>query len=176
MIFQRLSTPVTKRFVERRILETDARHLFRIIQDVDAYCEFLPLCSQSKVKRVWENGRVFDATLTVGLPWGGDGVQEQYTSRVHVRPEQLIIETKSIESRLFDSLQSRWKLKKLNHDDKSPLCDVHFEVAMTVSDIATATILDKILEHVASRQVVAFDRRCSEITQTGEVLIPRNER
>lgn len=158
MIFKTLSSsPVTKRFLERRVLETNPKHLFRVIQDVDSYSQFLPLCSHSEVLKVWDSGRVFEATLTVGIPWGG-ALQEQYTSRVSVNPELMTIETISVESKLFDSLRSRWKLKNVAEG-----CDVDFEVEMTVSDAMIAQVLDKILEEVAGHQVEAFDKRCREI-------------
>jgi len=100
--------------VERRILATHPMHLFRIIQDVDAYAQFLPLCTDSKILCVYNGGRTFEATLTVGFLsqriLGGRGFTETYTSRVQVQPENMTIATTSIESRLFDSLKSRWKL------------------------------------------------------------------
>ena len=150
-------------------------HLFRIIQDVDAYSEFLPLCSQSEILKVYNGGRTFEATLSVGLPWG-PGLQETYLSQVQVQPETMTIKTTSIQSQLFDSLKSTWKLgeaaarRKVDGSDKSedafvvqPFCDVDFEVEMTVRDPAIAHILDRILKTVAQRQVEAFDQRCKEI-------------
>jgi len=149
------------------VLETHPMHLFRIIQDVDSYSQFLPLCSHSKVLRVYDNGRMFDATLTVGMPSWGKALQEDYTSRVQVRPEVMTIETTSIESKLFDSLKSTWKLGEIRERGPSgmsmPSCDVDFEVEMTVSDPMIAQVLDRILEEVAVRQVEAFQQRCQAI-------------
>lgn len=179
-MFKSFFRPVTKRFVERRVLETHPMHLFRIIQDVDAYAEFLPLCSHSKILKVYNGGRTFEATLSVGLPWG-PGLQETYVSQVQVQPEIMTIETTSIESQFFDSLKSTWKLREttalIRDDDGTaagqegksamaiePFCDVDFEVEMTVRDPAIAQILDRILKTVAQRQVEAFDQRCKEIS------------
>ena len=174
-MFKSFFSPVTKRFVERRVLETHPMHLFRIIQDVDAYSEFLPLCSHSKILKVYNGGRTFEATLSVGLPWG-PGLQETYLSQVQVKPEIMTIETTSIQSQIFDSLRSTWKLGEtaasrddgLEGDNQAmviePCCDVDFEVEMTVRDPAIAQILDRILKTVAQRQVEAFDQRCKEIS------------
>ena len=159
-------TPVTKRHVERRILRTHPLHLFRIIQDVDAYKSFLPLCIGSKILRRSPDGRSFDGELTVGLP---PFFTERYVSRVTVVPEKLTIRTESIESKNFDSLKSRWTLgevvdnSSLSRQNGVFFCDVDFEVEMTVSDPVVVTVLDQVLEQVAGKQVEAFEKRCHMI-------------
>jgi ribosome-associated toxin RatA of RatAB toxin-antitoxin module len=164
MIFRSLLSPVTKRHVERRIIDTHPLHLFRIIQDVDKYIEFIPLCSYSKVLRRDPDGRSFDGKLIVGKP---PLFSEEYVSRVTVIPESLCIQAESIESHKFDSLKSWWKLKEVhdggNGDHHAVRCDVNFEVELTVSDPLTVTVLDKVLEEVAVRQVAAFEKRCEEL-------------
>jgi ribosome-associated toxin RatA of RatAB toxin-antitoxin module len=127
----------------------------------------LPLCEHSKVLRKFDGGNSFDATLTVGLPFG-PGLQETYVSCVQVYPDKFIVETNSIESKLFDSLKSRWKLAEVQPSNEKrtgslPSCDVEFEVQMTVSDPMISQVLDKVLEQVAGRQVRAFEERCKEI-------------
>ena len=110
-----LFTPVTKRHVEQQVLHhTNLPKLFRIIQDVDQYSAFLPLCTYSKIipnsQRILNNedGRhYFEATLTVGVP---PLLQETYDSAVYIDPQQYTIETHSIKSQKFDSLKSYWKL------------------------------------------------------------------
>lgn len=187
-LFKSFSSPVTKRFVERRLLQTNPWHLFRIIQDVDHYSSFLPLCTHSQVLGVQKNGRQFEATLTVGFPYVGGLLQETYVSRVQVNPEELTVTAKSIESHWFDSLQSTWKLGEVweqppqdnknskNPDLKStpvdlPICNVNFEVEMTVRDPIISQLLDQILEEVAGRQVTAFEKRCREIPVPPDLIV-----
>jgi ribosome-associated toxin RatA of RatAB toxin-antitoxin module len=110
-----LFTPTTKRHIEQQVLyNTNIHKLFRIIQDVDQYSNFLPLCSYSKIipssKRVLLEGdgrHYFEATLTVGLP---PFLQETYDSAVCIDHNQYTVETQSIKSQKFDSLKSFWKL------------------------------------------------------------------
>jgi coenzyme Q-binding protein COQ10 len=139
-------------------MQTYPLHLFRIIQDVDQYLNFLPLCSYSKIIRRSPDGRSFDGKLVVGSP---PLFSEEYISRVTVIPEQLTIEAKSIESQRFDSLRSRWKLREVEADES--LCHVDFEVEMTVSDPFIIAVLDQVLREVAGRQVEAFEKRCHEL-------------
>jgi coenzyme Q-binding protein COQ10 len=150
---------VTKKHVEQRILKTNADHLLRIIQDVDRYKEFLPLCTESKVLRRSACGGYFDATLTVGLP---PLFTETYVSRVQVKPERLTVATKSIQSKLFDSLSSEWKLQNVSTNDQD-LTYVDFQVEMTVTDPIIVNIIDRVLSEVAGRQVDAFEKRCQDL-------------
>lgn len=156
MIFRSLLPSVTRSHSEQRLLKTNPHHLFRIINDVDRYSEFLPLCSQSKVLSRSRNS--YRATLTVGFP---PLFQETYTSHVVTDPERLIITAKSIESKLFDSLSSQWKLQPTTASDEE--CLVDFHVSLSVRDPLIVGTLDQILKQVASRQVEAFEKRCREI-------------
>ncbi|KAG7352693.1 polyketide cyclase / dehydrase and lipid transport domain containing protein [Nitzschia inconspicua] len=108
-------SPVTKRHGESRILKTHPLHLFRIIQDVDRYHEFLPLCHLSKVytETIVDNGRQFEAKLRVGKP---PLFSEEYISRVTVVPEHLRVCSESISSQgnMFESLKSSWQLRRVD--------------------------------------------------------------
>jgi ribosome-associated toxin RatA of RatAB toxin-antitoxin module len=165
-------------------------HLFRIVQDVDRYQEFLPLCSSSRVFRetITEGGRSFQAELVVGFGFGSL-FQTQYTSMVTVDPRLLTIETRSGTSvpansnnnssndgSMFDSLTSSWKLRPVvesngNGDGDSTVSSsdtgtrvigtsVDFRVEMTVSDPVVKAVLDQVLYNVAETQVEAFHERC----------------
>jgi coenzyme Q-binding protein COQ10 len=172
-MFKGFLTPVTKRHVERKILSTNPSHLYRIIKDVDSYSKFLPMCSHSQVLRSSRspspstNGRSsFQATLTVGLP---SLFQETYVSDVLLNPQELMVETKSIQSKLFDSVSSRWKLAEIKDGARKGDCMVDFEVEMTVSDPFIMATLDEVLRQVASRQVDAFEKRCRQVPQLSGV-------
>lgn len=109
-----LFTPTTKRHIEQQVLHnTNIHKLFRVIQDVDQYSTFLPLCTYSKIipssQRILnEDGRhYFEATLTVGVP---PFLQETYDSAVFIDHHNYTVETHSIKSQKFDSLKSFWKL------------------------------------------------------------------
>ena len=166
MIFTSFLSPITKRHIERKVLQTHPLHLFRIIQDVDKYAEFLPLCTYSKVNRKLSNG--FEATLTVGLP---PLFSETYRSRVTVfsQPEQLVVETKSLDGKYFDQLTSRWQLRGLG---AQPIrCEVDFLVEITASDPVIVSTLDQVLKKIAGEQVLAFEKRCRQIPLSEELKL-----
>ena len=166
MILRGFLSPVTKRHVEKKILPTHPLHLFRIIQDVDRYAEFLPLCTYSKVNKKLPQG--FEATLTVGLP---PLFTETYRSHVTVNPDQLLVETKSLDGKYFDSLSSRWKLEAssssshgtMEDDSNGNYCHVDFCVEITASDPVIVSTLDQVLAKIAGDQVRAFAQRCRQV-------------
>lgn len=125
MILQSILAPVTKRHVQKKIIKTHPLHLFRIIQDVDDYVNFLPLCSYSKILKKEPDGRSFDGKLIVGKP---PLFSEEYTSRVTVTPETLTIQMKSIESQRIDSLRSQWSLEEMQRKNDEVHCGVTFEL------------------------------------------------
>ena len=128
MIFKTFLRPVTKRHVERKILSTSPSHLYSIIVDVDEYSKFLPLCTHSKILHGSNDERSFEASLTVGMP---PVFTETYVSSVVADPQKLVVETRSIQSKLFDSLTSRWKLFAVPESEVQ--CKVDFEVSITAS-------------------------------------------
>jgi len=157
-------------------------HLFRIVQDVDKYQDFLPFCGHSEVfpETIRNGGRFFEAELAVGF--GPSSLfQTKYLSQVSIDPINLIIETKSGKSEstttttsdnnsMFESLTSRWKLHPVeaslsqsSSDTSSVGTSVDFSVEMTVSDPMVAAVLNQVLVNVAETQVQAFSDRCKAI-------------
>jgi len=125
------------RHVVKRILPTRPQHLYSVIKDVNSYAQFLPLCKSSHILRTSECGTMFDASLCVTMadipPF--NWIQEDYVSRVtmkeptrtsntnhshshshshdsiqHTDKNEWIVEAKSIKSKLFLGLTSRWRL------------------------------------------------------------------
>lgn len=166
MIFRGFLSPVTKRHVEKKVLATHPKHLFRIIQDVDRYAEFLPLCSYSIVNKKIPQG--FEATLTVGMP---PLFTETYRSKVTVDPTELILHTESMDGKYFDNLSSRWKLKSVHRGHPPPHCEVDFCVEITASDPVIVSTLDQVLAKIAGDQVRAFDQRCRQIPLSDDLSI-----
>ena len=161
----------THRHTHQSILsQIHPEDLYQIINDVDEYQCFLPYCKESKILRTSPCKTMMDAMLCVGLPVGSSGLgtllEERYISRVKMTCPSYnesagdrdfwIVEAKSINSNLFDSLRSRWKLSLKGEQS----CNVNFSVEIEVSNPLISLTLDKVLEEVARKQVDAFEKRC----------------
>lgn len=155
------------------------KHLYQIINNVDEYQNFLPYCKESKILQVSSCKTMMDAVLRVGLPFGSSkslaSMEERYVSRVRMIPPSLdeemtneqvwIVEAKSIQSKLFDSLKSRWRLSLASSEQPTDVsCNVNFDVEITVSNPVISFTLDKVLKDVAETQVKAFEKRCRNVS------------
>jgi len=153
---------------------------------------------------------MYDAVLTVGfslpssslLPGASSSLlEERYISRVKMIPPSTkdsntkqpiwIVEAKSIQSQLFDSLKSRWQLSIVDDNTQSgsidqrqytnnvnsqydtsnvpstiASCNVNFEVEIQVSNPLISFTLNQVLKDVARKQVDAFEKRCNDIVPT----------
>ena len=140
----------------------------------------------------------FDASLKIGFGQNGFMFQEEYVSRVTKNIQKVkhennthdndllewIVTAKSIKSKLFNNLNSSWKLTRVpfegvssvipnlinDHGSASSpknrydfMTNVEFEVEIFVSNPIISTTLDVSLEEVAKQQVAAFEKRCYEI-------------
>ena len=119
---------------------------------------------------------MMDAVLRVGLPLGSSGLgtlmEERYVSRVRMTPpdsdengqQYWTVEAKSIQSQLFDSLKSRWRLNLAEIEQSTRVsCNVNFDVEIEVSNPLISFTLDKVLKDVARKQVGAFEKRCRDV-------------
>ena len=175
-LLRSLLPSATRRHTERRVLYgIRPEHLFRVIVDVDRYREFLPLCFGSQVYEHTKStcGTEFDAMMKIGIVLPKSlpihllpaELSEEYVSRVRIDSDRLSVETNSVKgtvkNELFDSIRSRWKLRKLQSqlDDETGV-DVEFDVEISVSNPVVAGVLDHVLQEVAGHQVKAFDERC----------------
>ena len=155
------------------------KHLYQIINNVDEYQNFLPYCKESKILQVSSCKTMMDAVLRVGLPFGSSkslaSMEERYVSRVRMIPPSLdeemtneqvwIVEAKSIQSKLFDSLRSRWRLSLASREQPTDVsCNVSFDVEITISNPVISFTLDKVLKDVAETQVQAFEKRCRNVS------------
>lgn len=121
---------------------------------------------------------MMDAVLRVGLPFGSSkslaSMEERYISRVRMIPpspgetnkqQVWIVEAKSIQSKLFDSLKSRWRLSRASSEQPTYVsCNVSFDVEITISNPVISFTLDKVLKDVAETQVQAFEKRCRNVS------------
>ena len=204
---QRSITTTHKHTHQTTLNNIHPQHLYQIINNVDEYYSFLPYCNESKILQTSNCGTMYDAVLKVGLPSSSSLLpgssssllEERYVSRVKMIPPSTkdsntkqpiwVVEAKSIQSQLFDSLKSRWELsiaddtnqsssidqqqQYINNNDSrvdtnnvqstATSCNVNFEVEIQVSNPLISFTLNQVLKDVAKKQVDAFEKRCIDI-------------
>lgn len=138
----------------REEMECTPAQLFAIISDVDRYSEFLPFCTSSKVIQRQSDTR-FNASLTLGFL----GFSEVYTSHVSLQPTSLV-EAKAADGSLFCYMHTKWRLSE---GERPGTCKLDFRLEMQLKSIVHDHALKRVLDSIASQQVKAFKKRCSDL-------------
>lgn len=174
----------TKRSVTKsRLVRASPAHFYEIVCNVNDYSKFLPFCSHSKVLRHSPCRTMFDAVLTIGYP---PFFTETYVSRVTMGGQSAsatplwTVQTKSLQTNIVQSISSTWKIypvlenaRRSNEDEgreshPSQHCNVELMVEMQVNDPLIISVLDQVLEKVATQQVEAFEKRANNTLPRGQ--------
>lgn len=132
-----------------------AAQMYRLVNDVEAYPQFLPWCHGSQLKSASEEEIV--ASLEVGKA----GVTKTFTTR-----NQLVV-NQSVDVALVDGpfrhLQGRWVFTPLSED----ACRVELDLEFEFSSNLVALMLGPIFNEAASTMVAAFCKRADDVYDAG---------
>jgi coenzyme Q-binding protein COQ10 len=132
--------------------------MFSVVADVDSYEEFVPWCQKSCVTRRLGSGK-YEASLVVGFQM----FREEYTSVVTVQ-EPFIVHSEAADSTVFNHLVTRWELKPGPNASTSW---VTFTIDFSFKNVIYAQTASLFFDHVASKMISAFDKRCETIYRQG---------
>lgn len=147
-----LLQPITKQHTARKVISYPPEHLLQIIIDVDQYSQFLPFCTHSKILKRWEGG--FEATTSIEVPLFSKAT---YRSHVLVKPDKLRVDISSLESTVFEKLESHWQLRSINEGQG---CDATLFMKIVSSDPIVGAALGQFVEKITSMQMQAYEKRC----------------
>lgn len=141
--------------VERSaLLEFRADNMFAMVQDVEAYPQFLPWCSRAEVNANADG--VVMATLHVNYR----GIRHQFTTRNVSEPGRLI--TIQLVSGPFRHLTGFWRFIPL--EDK--VCKIEFRLEYQLANGILDRALGPVFHHISDSFVDAFVRRAEQIHGT----------
>lgn len=140
-----------KRIVRSAIVGHSAQQMFRLVEDIESYPSFIPLCVRASVHERTP-GRTL-ATLEIGYK----GVRKALTT------ENLNIPGKSIEMALvrgpFRSFRARWYFRALDET----AARIEFEVEYDFSSTALERLLGPLFDNLAATMVDVFTRRAETL-------------
>ena len=136
-----------KRIVRSAIVEHSAQAMYALVEDIEAYPQFLPWCIETKVlTREPDRTR---ATLTVAIK----GVRQSFTTDNTQVPGQ------SIDMRLVEGPFSRfaaaWRFTGLGEN----AARIEFSLEFEFSSKVLAKMLNPLFDHIADTMVGSFSRR-----------------
>jgi ribosome-associated toxin RatA of RatAB toxin-antitoxin module len=125
--------------------------MFRLVDDVEHYSEFLPWCTGSAV--LARDDAVTRASLQVGFR----GVKQHFSTENHKTPPQEIT-LKLIEGP-FRALDGRWRFNDLNGKG----CKIEFSLAWVFSSRILGALVGPVFSHIADTMVEAFVKRAERV-------------
>lgn len=128
-----------------------AREMFVLVDDIDAYPEFLPWCNDAEV-----HSRV-DDTVEATLELHKGAVSKHFTTRnTNVPYESIDIE---LVGGPFQHLAGGWVFKALGDEGCKVSLELEFEFSSLIVDMMFGTFF----EDTCSSLVAAFTRRAAEV-------------
>ncbi len=125
--------------------------MYQLINDVLAYPEFIPDCSDSKIISQENN------TVTAALLVSKGGINKWFTTQnTLIDNEQVIL---TLVDGPFTQLSGSWTLKALSHEACKISLDLEYEFSSKVFDLA----FGKVFDHLANGMVQAFSTRAKEV-------------
>lgn len=139
-----------KKISRSALVEHSAERLYGIVEDIEAYPQFLPWCLESRAQR---DGNVTVATLTVGV----GGLRQSFTTRNENRPGESIV--MALVEGPFRSFSAEWRFRAL----PAQACKVEFSIGYEFASRALARLLEPLFESIADTMVDAFTRRADSL-------------
>ena len=133
------------------IVPYDAWQMFRLVDDVENYQEFLPW-----VKRSEEHYRDED-TVRATILFSRSGFEKSFTTQNRLHPGKMI-DIRLVEGP-FQRLEGYWRFQPLGDDASKVSLDLEFEFSNRILRMA----FGKVFTQVAGTLVDSFVRRADEI-------------
>jgi len=140
-----------KNIARSAIVEHSAAEMYALVENIEAYPEFLPWCTAAQVhERLPGRTR---ATLTVGV----GGLSHAFTTLNDTRPGEAI--DMHLVSGPFRRFEGRWRFVALAPD----ACRIEFSLRYEFSSRVLGKVLSPLFDGMADSMVEAFVRRASKV-------------
>jgi len=140
-----------KTITRSAIVPHSAEAMYALVEDIEAYPEFLPWCAQAEVheRRPGETR----ATLTARVP----GMRQSFTTRNENRPGIAI--DMRLEKGPFRAFSGAWRFRPLSGES----CEIEFTLRYELASRALGKLLEPLFDRMADTMVDAFTRRAEEV-------------
>jgi coenzyme Q-binding protein COQ10 len=150
-------------FTNKRRVRHTAAEMFDLVADVERYPEFVPMCSELKVRRRTagaDGTEVLVADMSVAYKI----VRESFRSRVTLDKPNLRILVEYLEGP-FSRLENRWSFRPAGEG----ACDVEFFIDYEFRSRTLGLLMGAMFDAAFRRFAAAFERRADEVYGRGSV-------
>lgn len=144
-------------FNTTRVVRHGAAQMFDLVADVEAYPQFLPLCTGLRVRRRMAGGEGVE-TIVAEMQVGFKAIRESFTSRVELdRPRQRIL-VEYIDGP-FSHLENKWTFTDL----ESGGCEIGFSISYEFASRTLGLLMGAMFDTAFRKFAEAFEKRADEI-------------
>lgn len=140
-----------QRVVRSALVPYSDEEMFLLVQDVDAYAQFLPWCSRSRV--LSREGGVVTASVEISK----GGLHKAFTTRNVEHPHR------AIEMQLVDGpfrkLEGGWRFQGLG----PAACKVELDLEFEFANAMLAMLVGPVFSQIANELVSAFHQRAEVV-------------
>ncbi len=133
------------------LVRFSAERMFDLVDDIEAYENFLPWCESSKVLR--RQDEFVEAKLNIS----GAGIKQSFTTRNTHRGKQEM--RMDLVDGPFKKLHGVWSFLPLREDACKVTLDLEFELSGTLSSLAFGAVFSRICNTLVS----AFSQRAKDL-------------
>lgn len=137
-----------------RTVSYSCEQMYNLVNDVEAYCTFLPYCEQSVVHHRDEDE--VQATLVIGAA----GMSKSFTTRNRLQANKMI-EIRLVDGP-FNHLEGFWRFDELANG-----CKVSFDLEFEFAGAMFSMLLGPIFDQVMNKIVDAFCERAEAVYAKG---------
>ncbi|EKE82754.1 type II toxin-antitoxin system RatA family toxin [Idiomarina xiamenensis] len=138
--------------IERTALVAySAEQMFDLVNDIDAYPEFVPGCVGARVLQQTDDEKVAELQISKA------GIRKSFTTRNHLlRPQRIDM---SLVDGPFKRLSGGWRFEALDEH----ACKIIFELDFEFSSRLLGMAFGKIFNEITGRMVDAFVKRADQV-------------
>ncbi len=138
--------------VEKSVLvEYSAEEMYKLVEDVNAYPQFLPWCGGAEILK--RDGNTIQAAVTIDFR----GIKQRFSTENHGQPSQ-VIEMKLVDGP-FRQLDGTWRFRPLGER----ACKIEFRLRYEFSSRILEKIIGPVFQYIASTLVDAFVKRAQHL-------------
>lgn len=133
------------------LVKFSAQQMFDLVNDIEAYPEFLPWCSGSRIIRRADD--IVEAELLIAK----GGFKKSFSTRNKIEKGRSM--TISLLNGPFSSLEGKWEFIPLREDASKISLDLEFEMSGILANLAFGTVFNQI----CNTMVASFTDRAKEV-------------
>jgi coenzyme Q-binding protein COQ10 len=147
-------------FRTNRRVRHSAQNMFDLVTDIEAYPEFVPLCTGMRLRQRTRNAEGVE-TLLADMEVGYRAIRERFTSRVICDQANLTILVDYVDGP-FSRMKNRWVFRD-EPGAAQGTCTVEFFIDYEFRSRVLSLLMGSMFDTAFRRFSAAFERRADEV-------------